>query len=399
MYGTTRGIRGMHEATKEKPKTAAGLLHHTSTSLTEQTSNLRDNHDKTLVRDPFPPLSSLIDYKVVNPKAIKSNVEFLMDFAIVGHPKCATTFTMEWLAQHEQVQMYTHELHALQTGNPAEFVQLMYELPHDHVTETIPRDGSVSSKQTTTVQYKRGYKAPRDIANSLALDTFADYWPNANLIIGLRHPVLWFESFYNFRLRHNYTLPPANATELFIGQCTKVHGVCTNEALFHHHLSLLGKTTMATPDELNLLTMPKDPFHPTQTPRPYKRPKHSVIPNKIFLYEISQLYSTNTTRADLYRQDLANFVGLQSPLPSIASMTKKSSSSSSSSKPRPAALNICESQYTVLREILIANGQAASKWIRTYFLPHPDVTVSSPDYFEELLQSWMYDPCDTRAGP
>lgn len=66
--------------------------------------------------------------------------------------------------------MYTHELHALQSNNPAEFVQLMYDLPEgDQYT-------------------KRGYKAPRDIANINALDLLAEYWPNAKLIVGLRHP-------------------------------------------------------------------------------------------------------------------------------------------------------------------------------------------------------------------
>jgi len=47
--------------------------------------------------------------------------------------------------------------------------QLMYELPPGN-------------------QYKRGYKAPRDIANVRALDSIAEYWPNAKLIVGLRHP-------------------------------------------------------------------------------------------------------------------------------------------------------------------------------------------------------------------
>jgi len=39
-------------------------------------------------------------------------------------PKTATSFTMDWLAQHDEIQMYTHELHALQSGNPAEFVEV-----------------------------------------------------------------------------------------------------------------------------------------------------------------------------------------------------------------------------------------------------------------------------------
>lgn len=80
---------------------------------------------------------------------------------------------MEWLAEHEEIQMYTHELHALQSGHAAEFAQLMYDLP-------------------AGTNYKRGYKAPRDICNTEALDLIAKYWPQSKLIVGLRHPVLWY---------------------------------------------------------------------------------------------------------------------------------------------------------------------------------------------------------------
>jgi hypothetical protein len=30
-----------------------------------------------------------------------------------------------------------------------------------------------------------------------AMNAIAQYWPNTGLIVGVRHPVLWFESFYN----------------------------------------------------------------------------------------------------------------------------------------------------------------------------------------------------------
>jgi hypothetical protein len=42
---------------------------------------------------------------------------------------------------------------------------------------------------------------------------------------------------------------------------------------------------------------------------------------------------------------------------------------------------------------LVRHGAAAATWIVDYFMHHPDVTVSSPDYFRALLQSWHDDPC------
>jgi hypothetical protein len=106
---------------------------------------------------------------------------------------------MFWLADHPDVQMHRYELHALQTGQPAEMVRIMYELEPGF-------------------RYKRGYKAPRDITNAKALLAFAKYFPTTKLIIGLRHPVLWFQSFYNFRIRGGYSMPPA---ETLMVQCSQ----------------------------------------------------------------------------------------------------------------------------------------------------------------------------------
>lgn len=169
---------------------------------------------------------------------------------------------------------------------------------------------------------------------------------------------------------------PLADSKLFIGACRpETHGVCTNESLFHHHLSLLGKTNM-TGSELAL-------FLPSPPP---KRP-HQPLPNKVFLYEISQLYEE--PYADTYRKDLADFLELHSPLPPI---TKTGSSSKSKVK----AVDICEDKFIKLRAVLMENAMAASTWILRHFVDHPDVTVSNPEQFRAIMHTWMKDPCDAR---
>lgn len=169
---------------------------------------------------------------------------------------------------------------------------------------------------------------------------------------------------------------------MYLGTCSReTHGVCTHEALFHHHLALLGKTDMTESDELDL-------FIPGP---PKRRPQHQPMRNKIFIYEITQLYSENRTRASLYRQDLGNFLGLKQNLSPIVRTR-----SPANIKKNNTQLDICEEMYKPLRDELIQNGKAASTWIETYLLDHPDVTVSSPDYFRELLLTWMDDPCEKR---
>jgi hypothetical protein len=70
------------------------------------------------------------------------------------------------------------------------------------------------------------------------LQYFDDYFPKTALIVGLQHPVRWFESYYNFRFRHireGKTLPEADQP---IGECTAAaQGVCTDYAKFHVNLA------------------------------------------------------------------------------------------------------------------------------------------------------------------
>lgn len=103
----------------------------------------------------------------------------LLDFAIIGSPKTSTSFHIQWLASHPEIQASTQEITALRKGNPAELVQILY------------------NELAAGKQYKRGYKSPHDIESQTALELIARYWPETRLIVGLRHPVLWFQSFYN----------------------------------------------------------------------------------------------------------------------------------------------------------------------------------------------------------
>jgi hypothetical protein len=300
-----------------------------------------------------PPLDTLIGDLDKN---ITGDVEFLLDFAIIGHAKTATTFTMHWLASHDEIQMYEHEMYSLHMGKPAEMVYQLYNLP-------------AGSK------YKRGYKAPNDIASIEALDSIAKYWPSSKLIVGVRHPVLWLESFYNFRLQGGFTMPPALS---LIGKCTsESYSVCTEDAKFHLHLNRLGKTNQTSPDEKKLLT-------PSSSNVPF-RPLH----NQVFVYDMSQLHDEDEARSYKYRRDLGNFLGLNHELSPIVYKAKSSNATKD--------FDICEDRYRPLRRALMDIAQPASEWIRTYFMQSPDVIISSPEYFNELLLGWMDDPCDKES--
>lgn len=299
----------------------------------------------------WPRLDSLIGDMDAN---ISGYVEFMLDFAIVAHPKTATTAVMNWLSSHPEIEMHKYELSSLAVGKPAEFVSQLYDLKPGR-------------------QYKRGYKAPRDLVCGASLNAIAKYWPRTKLIVGLRHPVLWFESFYNFRIHSGYKMPPA---ETLIGKLKDpMFGVSTNEAKFHLHLDNLGKTARS-PEELKLLSWGNE-----------NRLRLPKMKNPVFLYEINQLHDTNLTRAEIYRTDLKHFLGLKIDLEPMATSASKSSSKT---------IDICDPKLRFVRAELMKNARQASTWIRTYFLKSPDVIVSSPTYFNELLALWMTDPCSKR---
>jgi len=218
-----------------------------------------------------------------------------------------------------------------------------------------------------------GYKNPTDITSQKAIKLILQYWPKTKLIVGLRHPILWFQTYYNFRVRAGIKMPPADSEHLMRHCSHKFYGVCAEESLFHQHLSFLGKTNM-TEDEVSLLG-------PFIRPRPVGR-----LPNKVFLYELNQLHDYNHTRAFRYRRDLSDFLGLNKTLKEI--------DLSNVTLSKDNVLDICLERYKRLRSILLKNAQSSSLWIRYYFLSHPDVFVSSPDHFQELLQQWMVDPCE-----
>lgn len=289
----------------------------------------------------FPPFDEL-----VGNNNIKRDVQFLLDFAIVGHAKTATSSIMRWLSTHEEVLLYQKEMHHLSNGSPAEFVKYMYLLPH----------GS---------QYKRGYKSPNELTFPTPRTLIGEYFPKTRLIVGLRHPVKWFESYYNFISRMGGHVKPL---EKLVGSPLppQVH--------FHTHLAMMGKTSLNA-SEIELLS----PFLEESVAH-LKR-----MSNPVFLYEVSQPFDSNETRNQIFRDDLRKFLGLRAPLSKLVERTVSRNSQK--------AISICEDRWVSLRADLLQLGKAASLWIRTYFISLGDVTVSSPEHFGNLLKTWEIDPC------
>lgn len=150
---------------------------------------------------------------------------------------------------------------------------------------------------------------------------------------------------------------------------------------YHEHLAMLGKTKLADEAEYGLLGgLGKQISSGNIELRHY--------PNKVFIYEVSQPFDHDSTRAATYSTDLSNYLGLSPPLEPIVPRT-------SASRNYHYAIDICDKTFVELRKELMEISRNASDWIINYFLDLPDVTVSQPNHFIEMLStSWKVDPCN-----
>ncbi len=92
-----------------------------------------------------------------------------------------------------------------------------------------------------------GLKCPRVLYRSHDIDMniCKTYFPTTKVIVGIRHPVMWFESFYNYQV--------GRTTSSLSGKCESHQKVCTDRARFHAALARLRKTPLVEKKEVDLL--------------------------------------------------------------------------------------------------------------------------------------------------
>lgn len=306
---------------------------------------------------PRPPLEQI----VLN-WDVKGDPQWLLNFAITGFPKCGTSTLMHYFANNPEVHIHKNERCEIGSNQHVPLIRAMYN-------------------DFPAGDFVRGIKCPRDLENKLAMKNYEAFFPGTDMIIGIRHPVKWFESFYNHRIHNNFRMP--NASSL-VGACAKHSmGVCTNRASFHVHLAMLGKTPLSRA-EFNFMS--------DGGKRIFRR--HNVS-GRVFLYEVDQLNDKNETRSWHFRKDLQRFLYLKNELPAMVWFKpgRKDMDEETLGEVNRKKIDICASQYGSLRNVLMDSARNASKWIRRHFISSRDVHVSSPDHLVTLLENWEKDPC------
>jgi len=106
-----------------------------------------------------------------------------LDFAVIGFPKTGTTFLKIVLEQHPKVKMH-----------PGEFCQIHGDDGDKPMLNWLQ---NVSSMALPGQKY--GIKCPSLVRDTDAIDNLVKLSDHTRLVVGVRHPLLWFQSFYNYR--------------------------------------------------------------------------------------------------------------------------------------------------------------------------------------------------------
>jgi len=392
------------------------------------------------------------------PVEIKENIDpHLIDFVVAGFQKCGTTYLQNKILYPSERLFIPHsETHFLQNDKYTEFVAEFENVTKSNDREETKNDGNGNGNDDDSKRKNKvaGYKAPFELGHERSLQNLETLFPDVRMIITLRHPVLQFESLYNYKLRTLPYLIPS--VENFVGVCgelcptwqhaqngdevntefdneddfksylqstmkeetsaTGTSGVtdtkkvikkiekqcvsegltfCTGESNYHQYLSRLGLTPMNTQEELDLLDHHHMPIHDFSPVKGHDKK------GKIFLIEIGQFDNRrNQSMADDIVTDLENFLDLNTgDLPRIPHRNGDKRPKKEYEYPedrKGQILNICLDQYKPLRKTLLEISWKASTWIIEYLLEPSNrrrVVVSNVDMFIDMVNKWKIDPC------
>ena len=358
------------------PNQESNSTHHEKrTETKQQMKNNGKKHWRMLKRR--------YDFIDTETRQVIANISDFLDFAIIGNPKTGTTFLVEWLNRHPDLTLPEREMRHLLR----------------------PDDGPAMVVEQFMYMYRRkrgrkqlGYKCPADIREMTALKHLRDYFPNTKLVVGLRHPVWWFQSFYNYRIREERPIPGPHDCR---GPCEERHiATCTYNAYFHLFLAQMGQTDL-TEQERSLLRH-YDVKNQNQ-PMPYDLTVlDPPAPHSVFLYDQNQIDGRKVPDvAETFRRDMSAYLGVSPMLPSLQQATQLSyeNKTESAEEKRTRQLieskliDICQPEFDDMRNELVKVGSDAADWILTYYLPLPNVHVSSPEYFRKVLEEYKSDPC------
>jgi len=269
-----------------------------------------------------------------------------MDFMVAGFAKSGTTTLLRTFEAHNETAVAPQEECSLDS------------LKDDNVVRAKVMQ---SLNDASSRSVKRGIKCPSSFARDHSLQRLQKWFPDTKLIFGMRHPVDYFESYYNYRVLefHKGRIEGSVPTAETLLNSNEWKGVSTDSARYETTLQQL---VAVDNQELKF---------------------------PVFLYALEQMEDEKENEA--LRKTLGSFLELQHP---IQPLKKANVNKFVGDNGYKETINICDAKYKELRSVLVANGDKTQQWIQNKLLPH--ATVANRARFVEMLKEWSEDPCDTR---
>jgi len=234
---------------------------------------------------------------------------------------------------------------------------------------------------------KTAFKCPHLIKNAIAISRLASMYPDAVLLVGMRHPVLFFESFYNYRV----TTPWPNTTswedwaihppEALVGFANGWMDLDTDLGRYELTLMQLGKVPLTDAD-LSLLACKGLSLAPTR--------------QRVFVYDLGQIQDSDADRGRAFLDGMGRFVGLDNLLRAVPVVNPKRKTVPPEVEAQQ--IDICDKRFDKLRMLLLERSKATSAFVVDRFLRSPEVVVGGRGHFKELVGAWALDPCEARRS-
>merc|ERR1712176_1187656 len=169
-----------------------------------------------------------------------------LDFMVAGFPKCGTSSLLKLFNEHDETLIENKEVCVMNSGKNESIAELFNILEH------LP----MKPCENTNIKMMRGIKCPSSIRDISGIDKLSNYYTGTKVIIGVRHPILWFESFFNHRVREMHgrediELMEPPPPESLVGNQTW-RQVGADFARYEYSLMQLGKVEISSNDLLNL---------------------------------------------------------------------------------------------------------------------------------------------------
>lgn len=276
-----------------------------------------------------------------------------LDFFVAGFPKCGTTSLLQSFEVHNETAIPDQESCSILDQGGSD----------DNVLSRMMDELSPLEPQRDV---KRGIKCPTGLKFKHTVDRLQRLYPDTKLIFGMRHPVSYFQSFYNYRVLIHHKQQIQNITQ---------DPIPSVESLLNHSWQLVSVDSARYEDTLKNLGKAQES-------------ESSSTSFTVFLYTLEQLQDKDDERRQRVRDALASFLDLKNtllPLPHGNRQTKVFDET----------INICDTKFEKVRNALIEQGKETQRWIQEEFINSPDVTVANEEHFRQLVETFGSDPCLT----